>query len=359
MRIQVATWRDLAHRDAGGSEVHLDRITTSWADAGHVVGVRSISVSEPEATDPNSRVRHVRRGGTYSGVPRTVVACAARRDGAFDLAVDVWNGVPFMSPLWAKRRVVLLHHLHDELWPATFGRVVGGVGRRVERSVLPLLYRSTDVVTLSQSGRADLLAHTALRADRVHVVEPGIDDRFQPGSDRAVTPTMVAVCRFAPLKRVPWLIERFAEIRARVDGARLVLVGDGEQDREVSAIIERLGLGDAIDRHRHLSDDELVRAYQHAHLLVSASVNEGWGMTITEAAACGTPAVVSDCSGHRSAVGPGAGVVAADADFVDAAVGFLTTATAWDTASRAAIDFSHGRSWAAAAEHILALAGAA
>jgi glycosyltransferase involved in cell wall biosynthesis len=37
-------------------------------------------------------------------------------------------------------------------------------------------------------------------------------------------------------------------------------------------------------------------------LLASASIAEGWGMTITEAAACGTPAVVTDIGGHRDAV---------------------------------------------------------
>ena len=47
-------------------------------------------------------------------------------------------------------------------------------------------------------------------------------------------------------------------------------------------------------------------------MLASASVAEGWGMTITEAAACGTPAVVTDIAGHRDAVVDGVtGVLAA------------------------------------------------
>ena len=52
-----------------------------------------------------------------------------------------------------------------------------------------------------------------------------------------------------------------------------------------------------------LSDDELVDLYRRAWVLAERRpLAEGWGMTITEAAACGTPAVVTDIPGHRDAV---------------------------------------------------------
>ena len=36
--------------------------------------------------------------------------------------------------------------------------------------------------------------------------------------------------------------------------------------------------------------------------MLSASLAEGWGLTLTEAAACGTPAVATDIRGHRCSV---------------------------------------------------------
>ena len=46
--------------------------------------------------------------------------------------------------------------------------------------------------------------------------------------------------------------------------------------------------------------------------MASASLAEGWGLTLTEAAACGTPAVATDISGHRCSVLDGmTGVLAA------------------------------------------------
>ena len=59
--------------------------------------------------------------------------------------------------------------------------------------------------------------------------------------------------------------------------------------------------------------DEAPSSRRRAWVLASASAAEGWGMTVTEAAACGTPAVVTDIAGHRDAVQSGiTGVLSAD-----------------------------------------------
>jgi glycosyltransferase involved in cell wall biosynthesis len=51
-----------------------------------------------------------------------------------------------------------------------------------------------------------------------------------------------------------------------------------------------------------VSDEELIDLYRRAWVVASASAREGWGMTITEAAACGTPAVATRIAGHQDAV---------------------------------------------------------
>ena len=62
-----------------------------------------------------------------------------------------------------------------------------------------------------------------------------------------------------------------------------------------------------------VDDDELVDLYRQAWMVASTSVREGWGMTLTEAAACGTPAVATRISGHcDSVVDNETGLLAAD-----------------------------------------------
>ena len=49
--------------------------------------------------------------------------------------------------------------------------------------------------------------------------------------------------------------------------------------------------------HGQLRDE-----YRRAWLVASASLAEGWGLSLTEGAACGTPAVATDIRGHRCSV---------------------------------------------------------
>jgi glycosyltransferase involved in cell wall biosynthesis len=49
----------------------------------------------------------------------------------------------------------------------------------------------------------------------------------------------------------------------------------------------------------------VIDLYRRAWVLASASAREGWGMTVTEAAACGTPAVATRIAGHSDAVAEG------------------------------------------------------
>ena len=67
-----------------------------------------------------------------------------------------------------------------------------------------------------------------------------------------------------------------------------------------------------------LPDAEVIDLYRRAWVLAASSAREGWGMTITEAAACGTPAVATDISGHRDAMVDGVtGVLVDDGALAD------------------------------------------
>ncbi|MEY3033999.1 MAG: hypothetical protein RLZ86_621, partial [Actinomycetota bacterium] len=50
------------------------------------------------------------------------------------------------------------------------------------------------------------------------------------------------------------------------------------------------------------SRDELRDLYRRSWIVASASLAEGWGLALTEAAGCGTPAVATDIFGHRCSV---------------------------------------------------------
>ena len=125
---------------------------------------------------------------------------------------------------------------------------------------------------------------------------------------------VVAVGRLAPVKRYDVLVRAAHHARQQVPGLRLVIVGDGYEKPRVEAVIDELDAGDWVTLRGHVTDSELVDLYRRTWIVASASAREGWGMTMTEAAACGTPAVATRIAGHADAVREGRSGLLADHD---------------------------------------------
>jgi glycosyltransferase involved in cell wall biosynthesis len=84
-------------------------------------------------------------------------------------------------------------------------------------------------------------------------------------------------------------------------------------------------------------------------------LREGWNMTITEAGACGTPAVVSDIAGHRDSLTDGVGGLLVDPgdEFADALVEVLSSADLRERLGRGAAARARSLTWDATAAKVL------
>jgi len=98
----------------------------------------------------------------------------------------------------------------------------------------------------------------------------------------------------------------------------------------------------------------LIDLYRSAWLVASASLAEGWGLTLTEAAACGTPAVASDIRGHRSSVVDGVTGVLAPLDRLgDALADVLLDDALRNRLGAAALQRARTLTWDASATGVL------
>ena len=300
-RVHVLAWRDLDDPDAGGSEVHADHFMRRWADAGLEVTHRtSHAEGLPDIAERNG-YHVVRKGSRYSVFGRGVASELVHRT-SYDALVEVWNGVPWFSPIWChKPRIAFLHHVHGPMWDQLLPGPLAAMGRTIEARVAPPFYRRTLTLTPSDATRDELL-HLGFRPDRVRAVPNGVEDVFHPGGSRAVVPTLVCVGRLAPVKRQDELIEAAVLTKQRVPDLQLIIVGEGPLKPVLEARIAGHHAHDWIHLAGRLTHDEVVDVYQRAWMVTSASLAEGWGLTLTEAAACGTPAVATDINGHRSSV---------------------------------------------------------
>jgi glycosyltransferase involved in cell wall biosynthesis len=301
-RIHMLAWRDLYDPEAGGSEVHASTVAKLWAEAGIEVTMRSSYAQGHPPVGKRDGYHVIRKAGRYMVFPRAALSELRNKYGPRDGLVEIWNGMPFLSPLWATGpRMVFLHHLHGEMWKMTLPPNLARMGEVLEYRVAPPLYRRTRIVTLSHSSREELV-HEGFRPDMVSVVPPGIDPRFSPGGKRAATPLVVAVGRLVPVKRYDVLIRTLDEVHRRHPTLELVIVGEGYEKPALDELVESMGAASWVRFAGHVDENALIDLYRRAWVLTSASAREGWGMTITEAAACGTPAVVTRIPGHLDAV---------------------------------------------------------
>ncbi|HEX8582304.1 MAG TPA: glycosyltransferase family 4 protein [Acidimicrobiales bacterium] len=321
-RVHMLAWRDLADVEAGGSEIHAAAIAKLWAAAGIEVTMRTSYAQGHLPTEVRDGYKVVRRAGRYLIFPRAALAELRGAMGPRDGLVEIWNGMPFFSPLWAAGpRITFLHHVHAEMWQMALPPNLAKVGDLIERRLAPPLYRRTRVVTLSESSKRELVEQLGFRPERVSVVHPGIDPRFSPGGTRSPRPLVVAVGRLVAVKRFHLLVDALVALKPRHPDLRAVIVGDGY---ERGALREQIAANDAdgwIELAGRVDDAALIDLYRSAWVLASTSAREGWGMTLTEAAACGTPSVVTRIAGHEDAVDEGrSGLLAGDLPGIVAAL---------------------------------------
>ena len=159
------------------------------------------------------------------------------------------------------------------------------------------------VIAISEATRREVIEWLGVSAERVHVVRNGIDHaRFRP-KDRRLhrEPYVLFVGVEHPRKNLTGLLQAFAELKRqrRFSRLRLVKVGGpgyrgGRFRRRTNRAISELGIGDAVELAGRVDDDLLPAYYSGAECLVVPSLQEGFGLPVVEAMACGCPVIVSD-----------------------------------------------------------------
>lgn len=116
------------------------------------------------------------------------------------------------------------------------------------------------------------------------------------------TRVLVHVSNFRPVKRVPDVVEVFAEVR-RARSTRLLLVGDGPERAKVAARVRELGLTKEVSFLGTMV--ELAAYLRHADLFLMPSETESFGLAALEAMASGVPVVAYDVGGLPEVVRDG------------------------------------------------------
>jgi sugar transferase (PEP-CTERM/EpsH1 system associated) len=115
------------------------------------------------------------------------------------------------------------------------------------------------------------------------------------------------VCRLDPVKNIELMIRSLPDIRRKVSGAKLLVIGDGPcRDR-----LLRYARETGMERHAVFlgSREDTENFFPIFDVYACTSLSEGTSMTILEAMACGIPVVASDVGGNRRLVDEKSGIL--------------------------------------------------
>lgn len=302
LRILVFNWRDLRHKWAGGAEVYLHELAKRWVIMGHEVTIFAGNDGKSARFEQYEGVRLVRRGGFYLVYMWAFLYYFLRLRGRYDVIIDSENGLPFFTPLYAREPVFLLiHHVHQEVFRKSLLPPFSWFAQFLEKRIMPLVYRRTEVLTVSPSSKAEIIAHKLTRRDP-HVVYSGVDLAACKPGKKSKDPTILYLGRLTPAKSVNILIQAVGKIIKNVPKVQVIIAGDGPSRKSLEKLVKSLKLESVITFKGRVSERDKVSLYQQAWTFVNPSLIEGWGITTIEANACGTPVVASNVAGLRDAV---------------------------------------------------------
>jgi glycosyltransferase involved in cell wall biosynthesis len=159
----------------------------------------------------------------------------------------------------------------------------------------------------------------------IAVVPNGIDIndyRDRPDEQECETPEkrILFVGRLNPVKGVHYLLRAMKIVREVLPEAKLIIVGEGEERKNLECLTNDLGLNECVDFVGRTPHEKIPDYLYQADIFVLPSLSEGFGIVILEAMACGLPIVATRVGGVPDIVEDGVnGYLVESGDFQEMA----------------------------------------
>ncbi len=304
MRILLLNWQDIKNPSGGGAEVYLHHIFKRLAAQGHDITLLCSQFSGAPKEETIDGIHIVRKGNRnlFNYIVPIEYEKRFRREH-YDIVIDDINKIPFYSPLYIREPLLgmVMHLFSTSIFkeasiPAAFYVYCA---ERIALSV----YRNTPLVAISESTRAELLSH-GYRQENIFLVPCAVNHTAyrQLLNVTRTEPIIGNVGRLKKYKSVDHLLRAFAIVLKVFPEAKLIVIGEGDGKPAFEQLAHDLQINHAATFTGFLPLEEKVRLLNQMQIVVNTSAKEGWGLTVTEANACGTPAVASDVPGLRDAV---------------------------------------------------------
>jgi glycosyltransferase involved in cell wall biosynthesis len=211
-----------------------------------------------------------------------------------------WEVIPAF--VWKFRNkniewVQIIHHIYPD-WEKRLGsKIISFFGYYLQRLSLFLIRKKADKLILMNDSIRNELVLRGFEARKMHVLSNGIDfDYFEKVVRGADAYDGIFLGRLNASKGVSDFIPIWKKVCEKIPEARLAVIGGAEKKSKADFIqeIKENKLEKNIDVLGFLENAEAFALLKASKVFISPSHEEGWGIAIAEAMACGLPVVSWD-----------------------------------------------------------------
>jgi glycosyltransferase involved in cell wall biosynthesis len=304
MNILILNWKDIKNPTSGGAELVTYEHARRWVKDGNNVTWLSSAYKGCKSSETIDGV-NIKRFGNIYGVYFYAPFFYLFSGNKFDIVVDEVHGIPFFTPLYVRKPVlVLIHEVANEIWDYMYSFPFNKIGKLLEKFYLKL-YANRKFWTASEYTINELVRNGIPRKSCHAIPCPSNASPLTKLPQKNKKITIVSVSRIVKMKGIEDVIDAFSEFKKIIKDAQLLIIGDGEKSY-VNYLkkkrVAKLGLQKAVKFLGFVDEKKKLEILRKSHLLFHASVKEGWGIVVIEAASQATPAVVYNVPGLNESV---------------------------------------------------------
>jgi glycosyltransferase involved in cell wall biosynthesis len=168
------------------------------------------------------------------------------------------------------------------------------------------------IVTISNYSIEKILKNYPVEKKKIRLVPNGVDtEKFKPQTANSELkrslgigdkPCALFVGNLVPRKGLQFLVQAAQTVTKQIGNATFLIVGEGPQKNQIKGQLEKANLSKNFLFLGNIKDSELPAIYNCADVFVLPSIQEGQGIVLLEAQACGKPIVAFDVGGINEAV---------------------------------------------------------
>lgn len=308
MNILFLNWKDLKNPEVGGAEIIIYELAKRFVSDGHNVTWFSRTFKNAKTEETYDNIKIIRKGNVLTTYVHAYLYYRSLIKKP-DIVIDCVNTIAWQTPLYVpkNKRITLINQLARQAFFYEMPFPLSFIGYCLE----PLqfaTYKNTSITCYSLSVKRDI-EQLGIDNKNISTFHLGIDhDRYKP-KNKSKSPLFIFVARLVKVKRADLCVKAFQILVSKYPSAQLVIVGFGPQEEYIRTLIEKYKLQSSVQivsknalYFSGSKQDLKVHFMQKAWSLILPSVKEGWGMVVTEAAACGTPSIVTNVTGLSDSV---------------------------------------------------------